>query len=89
MEQVLVRDIMSGPPPIHRGVSVTPDTTVEEAMRLMHKHKIDQMPVVSADGQIIGTVCESDIARAMIEMVPQTEQREFTLAQIPSGMSIK
>jgi predicted transcriptional regulator len=89
MEQVLVRDIMSGPTQIHWSVSVTPDTTLAEATRLMHKHKIHQVPVVSADGQIIGTVCESDIARAMIEMAPQTEQREFTLAQLPQGMSVK
>lgn len=89
MEQILVQDIMSGPTTIHQNISVTPDTTLEEVARLMRKHKINQMPVVSADGQIIGTVSESDIARAMIEMVPQTEQREFTLAQISPGMLIK
>jgi predicted transcriptional regulator len=89
MEQILVRDIMSGPTQIDWSVSVTLNTTVEEATRLMHKHKINQVPVVSANGQIIGTVSESDIARAMIAMVPQTEQHGFILAQIPSGMSIK
>jgi CBS domain-containing protein len=89
MEQILVSEIMSAPTTIQQDISVTPDTTLTEAARLMRKHKINQVPVVSAEGKIVGTVTESDIARVMIEMVPRTMQREFMPAQIPSGLALK
>ncbi len=89
MEQILVLDIMSSPATIREGIFVAPDTTLDEATRLMREHKIDQLLVVSAEGNAIGLVTESDITRARIEMSPQTERRESILAQTLSGMLAK
>ncbi len=89
MEQILVSDIMSAPGAMHQGISVTTDTMVKEAARLMRQHKIHQLPVVSADGQLVGTITESDIARAMSEMALGSAPRELMFGQIPPGLSVK
>ncbi len=89
MEQILVSDIMSDPGTMQPGISVTPDTTVVEAARLMRQHKIHRLPVVSADGQLLGIVTESDVARAIHEMTFQAGPRELMYGQIPPGLLVK
>ncbi len=49
-------------------VSVTPDETLRDAIDLMNKHGISQLPVVDAASGVVGTVVESDILhRALAE----------------------
>jgi len=55
----------------------------------MRMHKIDQLLVLSDGGQVLGTITESDIARARFELISSTERYEWTLAQTPSDMSVK
>jgi len=43
-------------------VTVTPQTTVGEAAKLMLRHKIAGLPVIE-DGQVVGILTESDIFR--------------------------
>lgn len=89
MEQILVREVMSGSATTTNGIFVTPDTPIDEAARLMHKYKINRLPVLSDEGQILGTITASDIARARIELASPTERRESTLVQTASGMLVK
>lgn len=42
-------------------VSVTRDTSIHEAARLLSEHKITGMPVVSEDNRVIGVISEADI----------------------------
>src|SRR5580692_11473669 len=44
-------------------ISVTPDTAIAEAARLMLQHRISGLPVVEADGAVVGVVTESDLLR--------------------------
>lgn len=42
-------------------VSVTRDMSIHEAARLLSKHKITGMPVISEDNRVIGVISEADI----------------------------
>lgn len=52
-------EIMTSPP-----VSVTPDTPIQEAARLMKDQNVGMLPVVQAEGskQLIGVITDRDIA---------------------------
>ena len=55
----LVRQVMTADP-----VTVTPDATVEEVVRLMRDHELPGLPVVDAAGRLVGIVTESDLVIA-------------------------
>ena len=55
----LVRQIMSPDP-----VTVAPDASVEEVVRLLRRHELPGLPVVDADGDLLGIVTESDLVIA-------------------------
>jgi acetoin utilization protein AcuB len=54
-------------------VTVTPYNTVEDAARLMLKHKIGGLPIV-ADGALVGIVTTTDLLRAFLLVVAGTNQ---------------
>ena len=56
-EETLVRDIMSKPL-----IVTSPETSLEEAIESMFKHKIKKLPVVEG-GKLVGLVTFTDIAR--------------------------
>ena len=43
--------------------SIGPDATVLQAVQLMLRHKISGLPVIDADGQLLGIVTEGDFLR--------------------------
>lgn len=54
-EPVAVREIMKPNP-----LSVSPDTSVLEAIDLMRKHKVSALPITNGDGKLVGIVTERD-----------------------------
>jgi acetoin utilization protein AcuB len=48
-------------------LSVSPQTTIEEAVQLMLKHQISGLPVIE-NGQVVGIITTSDVLRAFLEM---------------------
>ncbi|MEA2308155.1 MAG: hypothetical protein QOG41_967 [Thermoleophilaceae bacterium] len=52
----LVRQAMTSDP-----VTVSPDASVEEIVRLMKEHELPGLPVVDADDRLVGIVTESDL----------------------------
>jgi CBS domain-containing protein len=46
-----------------RVITITPDTTLLAAAKLMLKHRVGGLPVVDASGRIIGVFSESDLLR--------------------------
>jgi CBS domain-containing protein len=44
-------------------VTVTPDATIEEAIRLMLQHRISGLPVTDSDGAVLGILTEGDLLR--------------------------
>jgi CBS domain-containing protein len=51
-------DVMTREP-----MSVTPQTTIVEAARLMLQHRISGLPVTDAKGSVVGVVTEGDLLR--------------------------
>jgi CBS domain containing-hemolysin-like protein len=47
--------------PLAKAVTVRPDTSIEEALRLSAAHNIDRLPVISEEGEAIGLVNTLDI----------------------------
>ena len=56
----LVGDIMTSP-----AITVTPDTEISEAVRLMDGRRIRRLPVVDKDQRLVGLISRSDIVKAM------------------------
>ena len=49
-------------------VTITEDTTVEEAARLMVDQDLSCLPVVNATGKLVGIVSKSDMFRILLEL---------------------
>ncbi len=47
--------------PLAKAVTVGPDTSIEEALRLSAAHSVDRLPVISDEGEAIGLVNTLDI----------------------------
>jgi acetoin utilization protein AcuB len=63
LEVITVGDVMVEAP-----FSVTPDTSVEEAARLVHEHKIGGMPVLDGE-KLMGVITVNDLLSAFINML--------------------
>jgi len=59
-------------------VSVGPNSTVQEATRLMLRHKIGGLPVVDS-GKLVGIVTTIDMLRAFLEVVESFEKTRASL----------
>ena len=44
-------------------VTVDPEQDLDEALRLMARHKVRRLPVVEEDGRLVGVLAQADIAR--------------------------
>jgi CBS domain containing-hemolysin-like protein len=47
--------------PLEKAVTVSPETPIDEALRLSAAHSIDRLPVISDDGEPVGLVSTLDI----------------------------
>lgn len=56
MEMLKVKDIMT-----REVITVGPDTEVFKAARLLLEKRINGLPVVDDDGQVVGILCQSDL----------------------------
>ncbi len=56
---MLVRERMTSNP-----VTVTPETSVRDALQLMREKKIRRMPVLDSQGQLVGIISEKDLLYA-------------------------
>jgi len=68
LESTKVNATMSAPV-----VSVGPNSTVQEAARLMLRHKIGGLPVVDG-GKLVGIVTTIDMLRAFLDVVESYER---------------
>jgi CBS domain-containing protein len=49
----------------HDPITVSPDKPLKEAAQLMHERSVHRLPVLDAQGQVIGILTRGDIIRAM------------------------
>ena len=47
-------------------VTVGPDATLTEAARLMHRRRVKRLPVVDADGRLVGIVSRADLIQVYL-----------------------
>jgi acetoin utilization protein AcuB len=60
LAKVTARDVMSRDP-----ITISPETTVEEAALLMYENRLDVLPVLKM-GKLVGIITESDIFRVLV-----------------------
>ena len=77
---MLVQEIMSSP-----AITVQPETTIQEVARIMGEHHISGVPVVDADGRLLGTVTEVNL---IARNAPLKQPRYLAVlsAVIPVGL---
>jgi acetoin utilization protein AcuB len=63
LAELQVSEIMSRNP-----ISVPPDATVEHAAQVMLDRTISGLPVVEADGRVVGIITQSDVFRAFMDI---------------------
>jgi CBS domain-containing protein len=72
---LLVRDIMA-----HDVTSVGPETPLAEAARILVQHRWEALPVVNADGEVVGMVSNRELLQ---HLVPAYIQR-VTTGEVPA-----
>ncbi len=65
---VELREIMS-----REVLTTTPDTHIQEAARTMMNRHIGALPVLGPDGALVGIVTETDIFKAFVEIMDETD----------------
>ncbi|MBI3328440.1 MAG: CBS domain-containing protein [Nitrospinae bacterium] len=73
LERVKVEEIMTP-----RVFTVTPDTPLLEAARLLHDRKIGGLPVVEGE-DLVGIIAETDLLEALIELLEAREHVQATV----------
>ena len=63
LTKIKVKDIMT-----RDVITVPPNYTVEETAQVLLKNKISGAPVVDADGQLVGTITQTDLFRVLISL---------------------
>jgi len=51
-------------------ITVTPETPLLDALRLLLQHKIKRLPVVDTDGKLVGLVGRGEILQALAQDLP-------------------
>ncbi|MBI5267833.1 MAG: CBS domain-containing protein [candidate division Zixibacteria bacterium] len=70
---MLVNDVLSSKS--RRLITVTADTSVTRAMTLLLEHRISCLPVVDAQGRLVGIVSDKDIFKLVHEHPDDFKQR--------------
>jgi len=73
LDKVTVGEIMT-----RKLFTVTPDTPLVEAARLLHAHKIGGLPVVEGE-VLVGIITETDLLQALIDLLAVREEYAATV----------
>lgn len=64
---VPVSEVMSKPV-----ITVSPDTSIKEAVVLMQQKDIRRLPIIDKEGQLVGIITEKDILRVVFKIFKKT-----------------
>lgn len=80
-------------------VSISPDSYIETAAKLMREHKVSGLPVINDQGKLVGIVTETDLFAALIDILSvqrqhsridfYTSERQGALAEITGMIAAK
>ena len=79
-----VREMMT---PIKDMVTATPDTTLKEAGRILHQHKLEKLPLVDREGKLTGLITSRDILN--LEQYPNTSKDEKGRLMVGAAIGVK
>lgn len=79
---MLVRDRMTPNP-----ITITPDASVPDALRLMREKKIRRLPVVNSHGRLVGIVSDKDLLHASPS--PATSLAVWEIPELLSKLKIE
>jgi acetoin utilization protein AcuB len=77
-EDAFVEELMSKDP-----LTVAPDETLECAAKIMIEKKISGIPVVDAEDHVVGIITESDVFRALCELLGVKEKGARVVFSVP------
>ena len=63
ISKIKIKEIM-----VKNPLTVSPDYTVEETAELLMEHKISGVPVVEADGKVVGVITRDDLFKVLITL---------------------
>ncbi len=70
---------------------VAPDDTIEKAALLMHDNKIGCLPVVEADGTLVGILTQEDVFEALVRVTgarTDTTRLQMTIPDEPGSIKV-
>lgn len=76
---MLVKDVMSAP-----AVTIDQDATVKEGLRLLDRHHVTALPVVTAAGRLVGVVSEADLLHDVLPRDPRPHLIPHERTQTPA-----
>jgi CBS domain-containing protein len=83
-EQEKARGIKAGELMTRPAVTVGADNTVQDAARIMYKHKVKRLPVTDANNHLVGIVSRTDIL-SVFSRPDEDIRKEITGEVIPDG----
>ena len=83
LSQLQVREIMT-----KHVITTTPDTPIEDAAEVMATRKIGGMPVVDANNYVLGVITETDIFKALVEMMAMRRSGVRLTLDVPERMGV-
>lgn len=79
---MLVEEVMNKNP-----ITITPTTTISEALLLLQKHRIRHLPVINQDKEVLGIVSDRDVRDASPSIFETESNHVFLENKIHSIMS--
>jgi IMP dehydrogenase len=73
--------------PVKDMVTAPPNTTLQEAERILHKNKLEKLPLVDKDGKLRGLITSRDILN--LEQYPNTSKDEKGRLMVGAAIGIK
>ncbi|MHB8873060.1 MAG: CBS domain-containing protein [Myxococcaceae bacterium] len=65
--------------------TVLPDTSLRRALKLMLKNKFGCLPVVAANGKLVGLITEADLVRFAAEVIAELDKFQRTMNGLTGG----
>jgi IMP dehydrogenase len=79
-----VRDVMT---PIKDMVTAPPNTTLQDAERILHEHRVEKLPLVDREGKLRGLITSRDLLNR--EQYPNTSKDEKGRLMVGAAIGVK
>jgi acetoin utilization protein AcuB len=76
LSQLTIGELMTPNP-----ITIKPEDTISEAARVMLKNTVSGLPVVNAQGQLVGIITESDIFRMVVQQWDEVNEESEPYAR--------